>query len=301
MNHLNEALTHYSLQVDQTLTSLLNTMYTIPTQLEEALHYTLYPAGKRIRPFLVYASCLAMDGDVDLVHLPACAIELIHCYSLIHDDLPAMDNDDYRRGRLTCHKQYDEATAILIGDGLQALAMYCLSDVNGQLPGYQLSTDKRLKAIAQLSYSAGLTSNSLIGGQFLDLLQVKNCHRHASSGNNYDRLLEINRGKTAALFQCAVHLGSLGSANHQHLNNIVSYAQHLGLAFQLSDDLLDYAQDKNKQENTNQNTLVGELGINRAEKLLIELYNESLTCLNNLSSQADLLRELADFVVHRHY
>ncbi len=208
-----------------------------PERLHQAMRYVISNGGKRLRPILVYATGHALGADITELDAPACAVELIHTYSLIHDDLPAMDDDDWRRGQPTCHKAFDEATAILAGDGLQALAFSLLAQAG--IPGSAGGSPAKqhLRMIAALATAAGVIG--MVGGQALDL---------AATGRPLDltHLQTIHRLKTGALIQCCIELGLI-AANLDQTTNIASplreFASYLGLAFQIQDDILDVEGD----------------------------------------------------------
>jgi geranylgeranyl diphosphate synthase type II len=202
-----------------------------PETLYEAMRYSLLAGGKRLRPILCLASCELMGGGLDVAMPTACALEMIHTMSLIHDDLPAMDNDDYRRGRLTNHKVYGEDVAILAGD---ALLTYAFEHVATQTQG--ASPDRVLRVIAGLGKAVG--GEGLVGGQIVDL---------ASEGNpdvTLETLTYIHNHKTAALLEISVTSGAvLAGASDNELENLRQYAQRIGLAFQIVDDILDITSD----------------------------------------------------------
>lgn len=198
-----------------------------PTVLHEAMRYAVFGRGKRLRPVLVLSACRALGGEQSQALPAAAAVELIHTYSLVHDDLPAMDDDDMRRGRPTLHKVYDDATAILVGDALLTLAFELLADDLGR----QCGPDIAVQASLELARAAG--SQGLIAGQMKDL---------AAEGQNVDAesLERIHRAKTGALFVACVRLGGLtAGADHRQLAALTTYAQAFGLAFQIVDDILD--------------------------------------------------------------
>jgi geranylgeranyl diphosphate synthase type II len=217
--------------VERELTRCLDTDLHCPPQLLEALRYSLLAPGKRLRPLLTLLSAEATGARTEQAMPAACALEMVHCYSLIHDDLPAMDDDDLRRGRPTCHKQFDEATAILAGDGLLTLAFQCIAV--GVQPG-----DLAARCCAELAEAAGV--GGMVGGQAEDLAWERR------TGARLGDLQAIHSRKTGALFRAAVRLGALiglWSALRDRagplLTALTEYAEALGLAFQIADDLLD--------------------------------------------------------------
>jgi farnesyl diphosphate synthase len=217
-------------RINQQLKTYLPTPAQQPTRLHEAMHYAVFNGGKRIRPLLVYATGLCLQTDLAALDAAAVAIELIHCYSLIHDDLPAMDDDDYRRGKLSCHKAFDEATAILAGDALQSLAFALLSQPNAYLNHHQ-----QIKMLHVLATATG--SLGMAGGQQLDL-EGKNKNLSTIE------IETIHQLKTGALFQASVHLGIFASACNDtyQIKQLEQFAQLIGLAFQWQDDHFDQDQ-----------------------------------------------------------
>ena len=259
----------------------------------DAMRYSSLNGGKRIRPLLTIAGGKVGDADLDTVLNIGTAIELIHCYSLVHDDLPAMDNDDLRRGLPTCHKKYNEAIAILAGDALQAQAFVLLSSAClPLLPQMQL---KIIHLIANCSGAAGM-----VGGQAIDLM---------STGVNISlvELQHMHRQKTGALIKAAVLSGYLASANYQEqiycaLNSI---ADNLGLLFQITDDILDatastltLGKTANKDLANNKATYVSILGLKEAQNKALNLYKETIAALSKLSAH-DELTELTHFIYNR--
>ena len=203
-----------------------------PKNLHEAMRYSVLAEGKRIRPILLYATGQAFDVELNNLNGPACAVEIIHAYSLIHDDLPSMDNDDLRRGRPTCHKAYGEATAILAGDALQTLAFQILASD----PEIKTNNSQRLKMIETLTLASG--SNGMAGGQAIDL---------ASVGINLsiEELENMHSHKTGALIRASAEMGALSAKNiNSELFACISdYAKYIGIAFQIKDDILDIESD----------------------------------------------------------
>ncbi len=264
-------------------------------RLYQAMRYSVMNGGKRVRPLLVYAACEALGGDLDRADGAACAVELIHAYSLVHDDLPAMDDDDLRRGQPTTHKAFDEACAILAGDGLQSLAFEALSDPRGNPSSCEL----RLAMLACLSRAAGPAG--MVGGQAIDLGAV---------GSQLDQAdLELmHRHKTGALIEASVQLGALasGQADEHALKALHSYARAIGLAFQVQDDILDVESDtatlgktQGKDEANHKPTYPALLGLDAAKTYALELRDQALHALRSFDSAAEPLRELARFIVER--
>ena len=264
-------------------------------QLYAAMRYSVINGGKRIRPLLVYAACEALEGPLEQADAAACAVELVHAYSLVHDDLPAMDDDDLRRGQPTTHKAFDEACAILAGDALQSLAFEVLSKAQGNAPDAQT----RLDMLTTLSKAAGPAG--MVGGQAIDLAAV---------GRNLDQsALELmHRHKTGALIEASVLLGAMASsqADADSLKALQSYAAAIGLAFQVQDDILDVESDTatlGKRQGADiareKPTYPALLGLDSAKAYAQELCEQALSALHLFGSSAAPLRELARYIVQR--
>ncbi|WP_417517814.1 polyprenyl synthetase family protein [Marinobacter sp.] len=265
----------------------------VSEQLQAAMRYSVLGGGKRIRPALTIAAASALGQGLDAALVPACAVELVHAYSLVHDDLPAMDNDELRRGRPTAHIAFDEATAILAGDALQALAFEWLADA----PGIEISA--RLAMIQELARASG--HSGMVGGQAIDLESV---------GKNLTlaQLETMHRHKTGALIEASVRIGALtvpGIREHS-LNNLTRYAKALGLAFQVQDDLLDIEGDTEiigKPQGSDiaraKPTYPALLGLTGAREHLASLLSKALESLQDFGPEADPLRAMADYVVAR--
>jgi farnesyl diphosphate synthase len=266
-----------------------------PTGLHRAMRYAVLGGGKRIRPTLTYGAARAIGIQPERVNGAACAVELIHAYSLIHDDLPAMDDDDLRRGRPTCHKAFDEATAILAGDALQTLAFQVLANDEG-LPG---GPQARLRMTAVLALAAG--SRGMAGGQALDL---------ESEGRDIDlaRLEHIHIHKTGALIRAAVRLAVLAAPDLDKGlgDGLDRYAKCLGLACQIRDDILDVVGDtavigktRGKDEVQQKATYPALMGLEGARRAADDLIAEACDSLGPFDEGADPLRWIADFMVRR--
>lgn len=282
-------------RVDAALETLLSSPRPELERLYAAMRYSLFNGGKRVRPLLVYAACEALGGEPQRANAAACAVELIHAYSLVHDDLPAMDDDDLRRGQPTTHKAFDEACAILAGDGLQSLAFEVLSDATHNPHEAEL----RLAMLGALARAAGPAG--MVGGQAIDL---------GSVGQTLDQnALEImHRHKTGALIEASVQLGALasGQADDHALKALHSYARAIGLAFQVQDDILDVESDtatlgktQGKDEANHKPTYPALLGLDAAKAYALELRDQALHALRPFDSNAEPLRELARFIVER--
>ncbi|MBS3803962.1 MAG: polyprenyl synthetase family protein [Oleiphilaceae bacterium] len=261
--------------------------------LSEAMAYSVLGGGKRIRPALCLGAALAVGQDKDKALVPACAVELIHAYSLIHDDLPAMDDDDLRRGRATTHIAYGEAIAVLAGDALQALAFEWLSESPG------LSDNVLLRMIRTLSRASG--HSGMVGGQAIDLAAVGQDLAIAE-------LETMHRRKTGALIEASVMLGALTSQHvaQERLEALSDYARALGLAFQVQDDLLDVegetvviGKPRGSDAARAKPTYPSLLGVDGARHHLTRLLQDARGSLADFGPEADALREIADFVAAR--
>ena len=292
---IDKILTGFQIEVDAALQDSLPPAEREPTRLHQAMRYAVLGPGKRIRPVLVYATGEAFNTPIAQLHASAVAVELIHAYSLIHDDLPAMDDDDLRRGRPTCHKQFDEATAILAGDALQALAFSVIAnDTRPQIaPARQV---EMLRALADASGSAGMA-----GGQAIDLSSV-------GSQLTLGELETMHLYKTGALIRVSVRLACLASGveDLDVVGKLDRYAQCIGLAFQVHDDILDVEGDtaiigkpQGSDSEQNKPTYPQILGMEEAKNAARRLCDEALGCLAPLGPAADTLRKIASYIVSR--
>lgn len=265
------------------------------TRIYAAMRYSVVNGGKRVRPLLAYAACEALGGEAERADGAACAVELIHAYSLVHDDLPAMDDDDLRRGQPTTHIAYDEACAILAGDGLQALAF----EVIGNAGLNPQDAQTRLDMLMILARAAG--SAGMVGGQAIDLESV---------GRKIDQaaLETMHRHKTGALIEAAVQLGALasGRADAASLDALRRYAEAVGLAFQVQDDILDVESDtttlgktQGKDQAHDKPTYPALLGLDAAKTYALTLRDQALAALEGFGGSADPLRALARYIVER--
>lgn len=282
--------------IEQALSARLPNSTTLTNQtsqrLAEAMNYSTLNGGKRLRALLVYATGEALGVNLSLLDAPASAVELIHAYSLVHDDMPIMDDDDLRRGRPTCHKAYDDATALLVGDALQTLAFEVLCD--NELSAIQQS--KMVKVLAQKSGVFGMA-----GGQAIDLESVG----HTLTLENLQNMHEL---KTGALIRASVALGALASENcdKNTLAKLDHYAYCIGLAFQVQDDVLDVTADTETLGKTqgadialNKPTYPALLGLEAAQKKAMTLIDTALAALEDLPYDTRALAALAGFVVKR--
>lgn len=284
----------YRLRLEQLLADALSIDDVAPSRLHEVMRYSALAGGKRIRPILVYASGEALKTPIAALDRIAVAVECVHAYSLVHDDLPAMDDDDLRRGIPTAHKAFDEATAILAGDALQAFAFEWLSE-----PIEGISASSQLRLIQGLSAAAG--SRGMVGGQAIDL---------ASVGQQLtEQQLEVMHAhKTGALINACVLLPSYctETVTEQQRDSLTRYAAAIGLAFQVQDDILDVESDTatlGKQQGAdiaaNKPTYPSILGMDGAKQKLRELHQDAFGALDVFGSEADLLRDIARFIVQR--
>lgn len=266
-----------------------------PARLHRAMRYAALGGGKRIRPILVYATGTALGIMVDALDGPACAVELIHSYSLVHDDLPAMDNDDLRRGKPTCHRAFDEATAILAGDALHSLAFYILAHDSAM----QVGAQDRLAMVETLAFAAG--SRGMVGGQAIDLAAV---------GRSLDtaELEDMHIHKTGALIRASVKLAALAAPGLDDgtFHQLDHYAKCVGLAFQIQDDILDVEGDmallgkrRGADRALNKPTYPSLLGLTEAKTRARQLHEESLASLASLDERANPLRALSHYIVDR--
>lgn len=266
-----------------------------PGRLHAAMRYATLAPGKRIRPLLVYATGEALGVPVERLDGPACAIELIHAYSLVHDDLPAMDDDDLRRGRPTCHRAWDEATAILVGDALQTLAFEVLARDHGMVA----DPARRLHMVALLARAAG--SSGMVGGQMVDI-QAQGLQLERTALDNMHAM------KTGALIRAAVLLGahSLREPREAMLATLERFGSRIGLAFQIQDDILDASGDSSrlgKQAGADaahdKPTYTGLLGVEEARQALSSVYSEALAALEPLGDATAPLVALSRLIVER--
>lgn len=265
--------------------------------LAEAIRYSVVGGGKRIRPAMVYAAGEAMGVSTDLLDIPACAVEMIHAYSLIHDDLPAMDDDDLRRGRATCHKAFDEATAILAGDALQALAYEILAKDNHK----ELTPEHRIDMLSLLTEASG--AHGMAGGQAVDLASV-------GKQLNLGQLEHMHQLKTGALIRASILLGGMCKQDicQDEMTMLSNYALCIGLSFQIQDDILDVVSDtetlgkpQGSDEEQKKPTFPAIIGLEKSRQLAIEQHQLALKHLEPLDERADSLRQLSAYIVERQF
>ncbi|PKO47628.1 MAG: geranyl transferase [Betaproteobacteria bacterium HGW-Betaproteobacteria-22] len=264
-----------------------------PQTLHEAMRYSTLNGGKRVRALLSFAAAEFCHTPDTVAEAAACAVELIHAYSLVHDDMPCMDDDDLRRGKPSCHKQYDDATALLVGDALQSLAFEVLST-----PQLCSNANQQVRMLNILAKAVG--SSGMAGGQAIDLSSV-------GAKLSQTELETMHQLKTGALIQAAALLGA-ASGSQQQIYAVHIYAQNIGLAFQVIDDILDVEADTGtlgktagKDADNEKPTYVSVLGLELAKKLADELYEAAIHALAPYGEEARRLRELAGFILQRSF
>jgi geranylgeranyl diphosphate synthase type II len=285
-NEVNEFLAASAVKTEARMKALLWREPEAPRGLIEAMEYSLMAGGKRLRPALALGAARAAGADEDVALPAACALEMIHTYSLIHDDLPAMDNDDLRRGLPTAHKAFGEATAILAGDALLTLAFEVLAESGNAA------------IVREIAHASGVCG--MAGGQFIDL---------ASEGKQLTvaQLREIHRCKTGALIRVAVRAGALlAGAPGPVLDALTLYGEHVGLAFQIADDILDVVGDEAAIGKPVGSDVLNEkatypalLGLEASRGLAREAADAAIHALDGLGAEADIFRKLADYIVER--
>ena len=285
----------YQRRVDAALDRWLPQDDVNPMRLHQAMRYAVLAPGKRVRPILVYATASALGIDLQRVDGAACAVEIIHAYSLIHDDLPAMDDDDLRRGRPTCHRQFDEATAILAGDALQALSFYIISHD----PQMTENAAARLQMVEKLSLFSG--SRGMAGGQAIDLDSV-------GKALNIAELETMHIHKTGALIRTCIQLvaHSTSKLSPQQFRALDSYAKCIGLSFQIQDDILDVTGDtatlgkpQGSDSASNKPTFPSIIGLEASYEKAQELHQNALQAISIFGEEADNLRYISAWFVER--
>jgi len=281
--------------VDGALKGLVPDEDILPATLHRAMHYSLFAGGKRLRPILLLAACEAAGGKLEWALPAACAVEMVHTYSLIHDDLPAMDDDDFRRGRPTNHRVFGEAGAILAGDALLTQAFLVLADpsLNGGL-----EPAVALRAACLLARAAG--SMGMVGGQIVDM---------ESEGKRVDlpTIEYIHTHKTGAMILAAVQIGAaIGKAGPDAEGSLTRYGEAVGLAFQIADDILDVVgqqdligKDVGSDQQRGKATYPGLLGLEQSRDRALELSSMAVAALTVLGSSAEPLRQIAEYAVNR--
>lgn len=281
--------------IDSCLKQYLSSEDSYPPVIHQAMHYAVFNGGKRLRPIMLIEASQIAGGTAEKVMPAACAIELIHSYSLVHDDLPAMDDDDFRRGKPTCHRVFGEANAILTGDALLTSAFELMAR-NADVEG--IDPKNVIRMIGEIAAAAG--SQGMVGGQVIDL---------ASEGQNidYKTLQKLHSLKTGQLFKAALRAGAiLNNMDEKALQVLSLYAEHFGLAFQISDDILDVQGDESligkpvgSDLKNNKTTYTSLFGVEGASQLLGQSIEICLSALENFGQEADFLRDLAQFILYR--
>ncbi|MGH8148447.1 MAG: polyprenyl synthetase family protein [Steroidobacteraceae bacterium] len=284
-------------RTERALAARLPDVGTPPKRLHEAMRYSVLGGGKRVRPALVFATARTLGLSEEDVEAAACAIELVHVYSLVHDDLPAMDDDDLRRGRATCHKAYDEATAILVGDGLQPLAFQLLAED----PALPAAPEVRLRLVAILAAASG--SLGMAGGQAIDL-EVQGKHLAVAE------VEDMHSRKTGALIRAAVGMAAACAPTLEPRlrTNLATFSEAIGLAFQIQDDLLDVIGDSaalgkatGADRERAKPTYPAILGVAASQAQVRRLHSRALEALESFGSRAGPLRLLSDWLLSRRY
>jgi geranylgeranyl diphosphate synthase type II len=289
---LRQYLAEQQKRVDDALNEWVPPESAEPRSIHRAMRYSLFAGGKRIRPLLCMAAADAVSDSPLGIEAPACTLELIHTYSLIHDDLPALDNDDLRRGRPTCHKVFGDAMAILAGDALLTLAFEVLARLT-------VDAERRVLLIGELATAAG-TVGGMIGGQVADL------EGEAQQPNEH-LLEQIHRAKTGALLRASLRMGAIyAGADKGQLEAVSCYGEHVGLAFQIVDDVLDVEQPSEKLGKTagkdaqqQKITFPAVYGLERSRQMAEQERHAAHRALDAFGDRASRLRELADLIVHR--
>jgi len=281
-------------RTEQALDKALPVTNIAPTKLHEAMRYATLGGGKRVRALLAHAAGEFCGADANKIDLAAIAVEMIHAYSLVHDDMPCMDDDDLRRGKASCHKQFDDATALLVGDALQSLAFQVLST-----PNLHDDAEHQINMLHLLAVASG--SRGMAGGQAIDLSSV-------GESLSQTELEFMHIHKTGALMRAAALLGAYSASNldEKRISAIDHYAQAIGLAFQVVDDILDKEADTatlgktaGKDADSNKPTYVTILGLVRAKELAQELYESAVEPLKTYGADATRLIQLAHFITQR--
>lgn len=295
MNYTERTLSELRERVQRALEHRLPPADEPPARLHQAMRYATLNGGKRVRASLVYAAGMAVNATLSALDVPACAVELIHAYSLVHDDLPCMDDDELRRGKPTCHRAYDEATALLVGDALQSLAFELL----GGDQALAVSAARRAQMIAILAHASG--SRGMAGGQAIDLAAVGRSLAE-------EELADMHSRKTGALIRASVLLGALAQEESATttLSALESYARHVGLAFQITDDILDVEGDAATLGKTagadqahNKPTYPLVIGLERAKAKRAQLAEQALSALAPLGADSATLAALAEYIIAR--
>ncbi|MEC8324816.1 MAG: farnesyl diphosphate synthase [Pseudomonadota bacterium] len=294
MNSVDSIISAYLPRIEENLSALTPASHHTDEKLVAACRYSLLNGGKRLRPILVYLTGELFNADNADLDRIACAIECIHSYSLVHDDLPAMDDDELRRGRPTCHIAYDEATAILVGDALQCLAFETITE--SQFNG--TTVNNQLKIVNTLANASGLLG--MCGGQALDIAAT-------DSVITLTQLEQVHKLKTGALLKSAIKMGALaGNANELEIAALARYAEAIGLAFQVQDDILDVEGDthtlgkpQGSDIEANKATYPALLGIEGAKDKARNLVNQAINALSEIDADTGRLKAIAEYIIAR--
>ncbi len=279
--------------VENTLRDIFVSFSSTPGVLRDAMEYMLFSNGKRIRPLLAIATCESLGKPSDDLLPIACAIEMIHTYSLIHDDLPSLDNDDIRRGRPTCHKVFGDAVAILAGDALLTEAFRVMADTRYT---YKITPKLLRQSVFEIASAAG--ADGMVGGQIMDVL-------YEGKEGSKNILNYIHMHKTTALIVASVRIGAImGGAKTRELKHFTKYGQCIGLAFQIMDDILDAEGDeelvgKRLKKDTGKQTYIKHYGIAASKIKLEQLIEEALKSIDFLGEKSIILKEIAKFIGNR--
>lgn len=280
--------------IDEAMHKLIPLESTYPSVIHQSMRYSVFAGGKRLRPAMVIGAAEAIGSNAERVLPTACALEIIHTYSLIHDDLPAMDNDDLRRGKPTNHKVYGEAMAILAGDALLTLAFQLITE------NIQYATaDSVVRVIKEIAEASG--SVGLIGGQVADIISAN--HEQIDQ----ETMAYIHRHKTGALFRASVRSGAiLAGASEKQLKDLTDYAENLGLAFQIVDDILDVEGDADKigkpvgsDEKNSKATYPAIFGMEQARQKAMQAAEDAINAIKYFGSEAEFLRSAVHFIINR--
>ncbi|MFQ5597272.1 MAG: polyprenyl synthetase family protein [Nitrospiria bacterium] len=283
-------------EIDHVLQSYLPGPTCEPPLIHEAIRYSLFAGGKRIRPILCLAACESVGGRKEIALPFAAAVELVHTYSLVHDDLPAMDDDSYRRGKLTNHKMFGESTAILVGDALLTAAFTMIAEKG---LAASVSPKKILRIILELGSASG--STGMVGGQLNDI------ESQGKEGIFLEKLKEIHTLKTGVLIRASVRIGGiLGGAGPKKLSYLTVFGEKIGMAFQIADDILDVEGTEDRlgkpvgqDDKKGRWTYPALIGLTRAKKEAEVLTEEALTAITSFGPEADPLRQAAYYMTHR--
>lgn len=294
MNSVDSIISAYIPRIEENLSALTPASHHTDEKLVAACRYSLLNGGKRLRPILVYLTGELFNADNADLDRIACAIECVHSYSLVHDDLPAMDDDELRRGRPTCHIAYDEATAILVGDALQCLAFETITE--SQFNG--TTVNNQLKIVNTLANASGLLG--MCGGQALDIAAT-------DSVITLTQLEQVHKLKTGALLKSAIKMGALaGNANELEIAALARYAEAIGLAFQVQDDILDVEGDthtlgkpQGSDIEANKATYPALLGIEGAKDKARNLVNQAINALSEIDADTGRLKAIAEYIIAR--